>query len=305
MYLRKLILGGEQFGLKDWGNVNYSELERVFEFANNLGFIEVDTSNIYGLGLSESNIRNLKVKYKSEIKVSTKVGMHYIDNSFNSRAKTYIDCSEKAIYKSLEDSMQRLNVNKVECLYLHYPDPNYSINYTISILEKIKSEGFCNYIGICNCDDFVLKNDINFSPLDRYQTEINLINYLMNKKKYINLLNNLKNNNVEVVAYSPLKRGLLTSNIFQNLDNIRSDINDRRSRLSFFNDNSEEYSIMNSIFRIAVSNNIDISDLSIKFLTDFLEVNRVILGFTKLSQIMNLNLEKKISLNTYKSLISC
>jgi len=98
MNIDQLILGGEQFGLTDWGDITFNELSKVFESAITKGFIEIDTSNIYGLGMSEKNISILKKQYTSDIEVSTKAGLHYTLENENSRAKIYNDCSEKSIY---------------------------------------------------------------------------------------------------------------------------------------------------------------------------------------------------------------
>jgi aryl-alcohol dehydrogenase-like predicted oxidoreductase len=303
MNFDQLILGGEQFGLTDWGEITFNELSKVFESAMTKGFVEIDTSNIYGLGMSETNICLLKKRYDSDIEVSTKVGLHYTQENENSRAKIYNDCSEKSIYTSVESSLKRLGLNNLHTVYIHYPDPKISINECIKSLIKLKKDGIARHVGLCNFDLGILTNSVDLEPIDRYQTEINLINYLINPKFYDDLIATLKNQKIEIVAYSPLKRGLITDDIFENLHKIQSNKFDRRSRLPFFKSNSNELLLLKKIIKFCHEEGVELSDIAINFIFDFLNVEKVILGFSKEKQVEKIGTETKCNLDFYKQMI--
>jgi aryl-alcohol dehydrogenase-like predicted oxidoreductase len=303
MNIDQLILGGEQFGLTDWGDITFYELSKVFESAITKGFIEIDTSNIYGLGMSEKNIRVLKKQYTSDIEVSTKVGLHYTLENENSRAKIYNDCSEKSIFKSVENSLKRLGLNSLHTVYIHYPDPKVSIKDSIKSLAKLKKDGIAKHIGLCNYDLGVLTDSIDLELIDRYQTEINLINYLLNPKFYDELIATLKSEKIEIVAYSPLKRGLITNDIFENIQKIQLNKHDRRSRLSFFKSNSKELVLLKNVIKFCHKEGVELSDIAINFILDFLIVEKVILGFSKENQVKKIGTETKCNLDFYKKMI--
>jgi aryl-alcohol dehydrogenase-like predicted oxidoreductase len=303
MNINRLILGGEQFGLTDWGEITFNELSKVFESAMTKGFVEIDTSNIYGLGMSETNICLLKKRYNSDIEVSTKVGLHYTQENENSRAKIYNDCSEKTIRTSVENSLKRLGLNNLHTIYIHYPDPKISINESIKSLIKLKKDGITRHVGLCNYDLGILTNSIDLELIDRYQTEINLINYLVNPKFYDDLIATLKNKKIEIVAYSPLKRGLITDDIFKNLHKIQSNELDRRSRLPFFKSNSNELLLLKKIIKFCHLEGVELSDVAINFILDFLNIEKVILGFSKEKQIKTIGSETMCNLDFYKEMI--
>jgi len=304
MNVNQIILGGEQFGLKDWGQVSKAELTKVFKHAIDIGFQEIDTSNIYGLGLSESNIKALQNKFCSNIKVSTKVGLNYKFDKESSRATIFRDSSEPAIIKSTKESLLRLGINKLETIYLHYPDPIVSIEESINSLFKLKKDELSNKIGICNCDSNIINNEIDLSLVDRYQTEINIVNYILNPDYYNRLIRNLKDNNVEIIAYSPLKRGLITVEIFENLAKIKSNKNDRRSRLDFFREDSNEILLVKKIIEFCNYHKINLHEIAINFITQYLNVDKVIVGFTKHKQINQFNLKAKFDTDIYLELLN-
>ena len=297
MDIKKFCVGGEQLGLVDWGNINESDLYKTFEYSLSAGVDEVDTSNIYGLGISEKNIAKfLKLKKEKNFKISTKVGLNYSLSAKEGRANIFKDCSEASIMNSIEGSLKRLNQDKLFSIYIHYPDPNISVIETLKVLERLKNEKLIEKIGLCNFDGELL-NEANLDVLDlidRYQTQINIINYVENSSFYNSLFKKLRKNNVEIVSYSPLNRGMLVDNIFDKLQDIKENKNDRRSRLENFNLNHKQMILTKKIHSLCKEYDYPLNLTAILFLHDYLKIDKIILGSTKvkhLKQIYESNTE--------------
>ncbi len=122
-----------------------------------------DTAPHYGLGLSEQRLGAvLRDKPRADFVISTKVGRRLEpqdaagrrdDGGFDVPADAVRrwDFSEKGIRQSLEDSLERLGLDRVDIAYLHDPDVfdlDAGIRQALPVLEKLRGEGVVNAIGV-------------------------------------------------------------------------------------------------------------------------------------------------------------
>ena len=200
--------------------------------------------------------------------------------------------SEKTVFKS------ELNQNKLFSVYIHYPDPNFSVVETLEVLQRLKDENLVKKIGLCNYDNDLLNDGSQeiLELVDRYQTQINIINYLENTTFYDSLFKKLRSNHVEIVSYSPLNRGMLVDNIFDKLQSIKENKKDRRSRLSNFDLNHKQMILTKKIHSLSIEYHYPLNLVAILFLHDYLKIDKIILGSTNvrhLKQIYESNTEIK------------
>ena len=133
-----------------------------------------DTAPHYGLGLSERRLGlALRGKPRDEFLVSTKVGRLLVpavttesardDEGFDVPAdfRRVWDPTEAGIRRSLEDSLDRLGLDRVDILYLHDPDAydlEAGITQALPAMEKLRAEGLVKAIGVgSNSSDALLK----------------------------------------------------------------------------------------------------------------------------------------------------
>lgn len=123
-----------------------------------------DTAPHYGLGLSERRLGAvLAAKPREEFVISTKVGriLEPVANlagamdvdGFAVRADIARrwDPSEAGIRRSIEDSLERLGLDRIDIAYLHDPDVydlDAGINQALPALEKLRAEGLIAAIGV-------------------------------------------------------------------------------------------------------------------------------------------------------------
>ena len=133
-------LGCWQLGA-DWGNPISEELGlQILKEAVSQGITLFDTADVYGQGKSESLIGTFLKTEKKPLKVITKFGRGngiYPDNY-----------SEKALFKSIEGSLDRLGVSSLDLLQLHCVPEQILTEGTIFIwLRKLKDQGLIKNFG--------------------------------------------------------------------------------------------------------------------------------------------------------------
>ncbi|AIY02886.1 aldo/keto reductase [Arthrobacter sp. PAMC 25486] len=123
-----------------------------------------DTAPHYGLGLSERRVGAfLTTKPRDEFVISTKVGriLEPVDNPTGARDTQGFDVpadvvrrwdpSEAGIRRSIEDSLERTGLDRIDIAYLHDPDVydlEAGISQALPALEKLRAEGLISAIGV-------------------------------------------------------------------------------------------------------------------------------------------------------------
>ncbi len=141
--------------------VTEDQAERTIKRALDLGLRYLDTAPHYGLGLSERRLgRVLRDVARDSYLISTKVGRllrplapgeEAVDDGFagGARCKRVWDFSRDGIRRSLEESLERLGLDRVDILYLHDPDEFerevYESGYPA--LAELRSQGVVGAIG--------------------------------------------------------------------------------------------------------------------------------------------------------------
>ncbi|MHA1146003.1 MAG: aldo/keto reductase [Candidatus Helarchaeota archaeon] len=158
--------------------------------AIDIGFRHIDTAQAYGnesevgAALAEATID------RKDLIIATKVWIHKL------RPKSV----KKSTYKSLE----KLQLDHVDLLYVHWPMPFfYKANKTLAAFSELVDEGKIKHVGVSNfnvklleeataaCDKPIAANQVEHHPLLKQKT---LREYQAKKDIYL-------------VAYSPLARG--------------------------------------------------------------------------------------------------
>jgi D-threo-aldose 1-dehydrogenase len=127
------------------------------------GIRAFDTAPHYGLGLSERRLGDaLRARSREDFIVSTKVGrvLDRLDrpdgddlaNGF-AVPTTYRrrwDFSAAGVRRSLEDSLERLGLDRVDIAYLHDPDEHVerALNEAYPELERLRAQGVVRAIGV-------------------------------------------------------------------------------------------------------------------------------------------------------------
>ncbi|GAA2783748.1 aldo/keto reductase [Kitasatospora paracochleata] len=160
-------VGELAFGAAGIGNlftqVTDAQAEQAVAAAWEAGVRYFDTAPHYGLGLSERRLGEaLRSMPRDEYTLSTKVGRLLeptpvtggddLANGFAVPAthRRVWDFSAQGVRRSIEDSLERLGLDRIDIAYLHDPDDHadQALTEAYPELERLRAEGLVGVIGV-------------------------------------------------------------------------------------------------------------------------------------------------------------
>jgi 2,5-diketo-D-gluconate reductase B len=175
-------------GLGTW-DLRGKSCARMVEEALRLGYRHIDTAAMYrneeavGEGLRASGIR------RDEVFIATKVW------SSDLRARDF--------ERSAKESLDKLKLDSVDLLLIHWPNPSIPLKETIGALCKMKREGLARHIGVSNFTVALIEEAKKLSTEPLVNNQIELHPYLDQSKS----IAASRQAGMAVTAYSPIARG--------------------------------------------------------------------------------------------------
>jgi D-threo-aldose 1-dehydrogenase len=119
--------------------------------AVDLGLGLVDTAPLYGNGSAERRVGHaLASADRSSVIVATKVGrlLRNVDG-VRGEVSAVFDFSYDGVMRSVEESLERLGLDRVEILHIHDPDDHHdeALEGAYTALDRLRSEGSIGAIG--------------------------------------------------------------------------------------------------------------------------------------------------------------
>ena len=162
MKYRKLGLNGPKvstvgFGAwgisgRDWGKTDDKNSIKAIHAALDAGVNFIDTADVYGFGHSEELIRKVLDERtdKDKIVIASKAGNNFYPFIGQDHITTPMndDYSIKHLEFAVEQSLKRLNVERLDILQLHSPGPEIlEKDEPWSALERLKKAGKIKHAG--------------------------------------------------------------------------------------------------------------------------------------------------------------
>jgi len=213
-------LGGEQLGGHGWGKVSESQLVKAVHEALDSGITLFDTAPIYGFGHSEELLGKALGAHRRNVILATKVGFTWKKND---AFEGFIDNSPANINQEIDISLKRLRTDYIDLYQIHWPDSNTPIEDTLLAMGNLRRAGKIRCIGCCNFSLDLLKEAIKYAEISTIQIPYSLVD----RKFEGDLLPFCGENNIAVLAYSPIARGFLSGKYDEN---TTFSLNDHRSR---------------------------------------------------------------------------
>lgn len=188
-----------------YGATTETEAHRTLSAALDLGIDHLDTSNVYGLGVSETFIGSFLKCDPSKFSIATKAGIQRDASSGNRGFNNQPDY----LRAELEGSLQRLGLDNVDLFYVHRRDPEIEIEDVMDTLLALKADGKIGGIGFSEISPASLRRAVAVGPVDAVQSEYSLWSRLPD----LGLRQTCKELGVALIAFSPLARGMLSSTI--------------------------------------------------------------------------------------------
>ena len=135
----RFCLGAMMFGA--WGNPDHDESIRIIHAALDAGINFIDTADVYGAGESEEIVGKALKDRRDDVVLATKFHNPMGDDP-NQQGN-----SRRWIMRAVEDSLRRLNTDRIDLYQVHRPDPGTDIEETLGALTDLVRQGKIRYIG--------------------------------------------------------------------------------------------------------------------------------------------------------------
>lgn len=209
-----LLLPAVSLGLwHNFGSVDIFENGRsIIRRAFDRGITHFDLANNYGPspGSAEENFgavlkKDFPGNLRDELIISTKAGYLMWPGPYGEWG------SKKYLIASLNQSLQRMQIDYVDIFYSHRPDPSTPLEETMMALNTAVKQGKALYAGISNYKADEAKTAIEILKSHGTPCLIHQPKYSMFERWVEDgLLDVLEQNGVGCIPFSPLAQGLLT-----------------------------------------------------------------------------------------------
>jgi D-threo-aldose 1-dehydrogenase len=197
----------------------------ILETAWSAGIRYFDTAPHYGLGLSERRLGAfLQTKPRDEFTISTKAGRLLEPNGafaggFDDAASFVVpddqvrrwDFTRDGIRRSVDESIERLGLDRVDIVYLHDPD-EYDLDQADAsaypALERLKAEGVIDRVGVGSMSVEALERAALRPGLDILMIAGRLT---LAEQPALDVLGTASTNGMDVVAAGVFNSGLLAA----------------------------------------------------------------------------------------------
>ncbi|MCA9930985.1 MAG: aldo/keto reductase [Anaerolineales bacterium] len=263
-----------------WGPQDYKESVDTIHRALDLGINWMDSAAAYGLGRSEELIAKAIRGRRDEVIIATKCGLVWDENDRTADVTPRLKAA--SVRREAEDSLRRLNVEMIDLYQIHWPTPEEDIEEGWGVIADLVKEGKVRYAGVSNFNVEQLKRIQPIHPVASLQPE-----YSMLKRGAENeLLAYCAANDIGVIAYSPLRSGILTDGFgLERLATMSDD--DWRQRDADFQEPSASVNVafVEKFRQIARREKRPLSHLAIAWVLARPEVTAAIVGARRPSQI--------------------
>lgn len=261
---------------------NQKELIRT---AFNAGITHFDLANNYGPppGSAEKNFgRLLKSDLKNhrdECVISTKAGYGMWEGPYGDWG------SRKYLISSLDQSLQRMNLDYVDIFYHHRPDPETPLEETMGALDQIVRSGKALYVGISNYSaelglqaQKILK-DLG-TPSIIHQLRYNLLDRAAEAR----VLPELEKAGMGSIVFSPLAQGILSDRYLKCIP-----ANSRASKVNFPDLNKtfieDRLPLINQLNALANKRSQSLAQMALAWCLRRPEVTSVLIGASSAEQL--------------------
>lgn len=191
-----------------------------------LGISTVDHADIYGNYECEKLFGEalaLDKSIREQIQIVTKCDIHLCGDKTPERKINHYDTSKKHILQSVNNSLERLNVDHIDVLLIHRPDALMDADEVAETFAELKQTGKVNYFGVSNHSpsQFDLLQSRLVAPLVTNQVEINPLNLDVVEDGTLDQMQRLR---TRPMAWSCLAGGRLFSGTAEQEVRVRNEL---------------------------------------------------------------------------------
>lgn len=237
-----------------WGGADEGDSIDAVHAAIDEGISLLDTAPIYGFGHSEIVVGRAIKDRRDKVVLATKCGM--VINVPGGRSvgrstaagphehghlEIKVYNHPESIRQEVELSLKRLQTDRIDLFQTHWQEEDTPIEDTMGELVRLKEEGKIRAIGVCNATPQIMDRYRSVGPLDSDQEQYSMIHRKMEGGSFQgetdlpDQMGYCRENNIAMLAYSPLVLGLLTGKFGPDKKFKDSDLRSKQKRFSLPN----------------------------------------------------------------------
>jgi len=193
--------GSWEFG---WGPQDDDESIAAILKALDEGINWIDTAPIYGLGHSEEIVGKALKQTREKPFIATKCGLLWDDQGTRISSLT-------EIASECEASLKRLGVDVIDLYQIHWPEPDEDIERAVEQMAKLVGQGKIRCVGVSNFSIDQIERVQKIHPIASLQPPYSMLCREVENE----ILGFCAENNIGVIVYSPMGKGLLTGKFTQ------------------------------------------------------------------------------------------
>lgn len=204
----EVILGTGAFGTR-WGyGAEPGEARRMLDLYLDAGGNFIDTADSYQFGESEALLGEFVKSNRDDLVIGTK----YTQSADPKGSLSVTGNSRKAMVRSLDQSLKRLQTDRVDLYWVHFPDEDTPIEEIARGLDDLAHAGKILYAGLSNFPAWraagaaMLVELRGWAPIVAQQIEYSLVERTPDRE----LLPMAAAHGLATAAWSPLGGGVLT-----------------------------------------------------------------------------------------------
>jgi aryl-alcohol dehydrogenase-like predicted oxidoreductase len=204
-----------------WGGADAKDAVRAIETAVDHGMTTIDTAAVYGFGLSEQLIAKAVKGKRDKTQILTKFGMvwdvkkgkFYFSSKDNDgkNVDIYAYSSRERVLADCDRSLKNLGTDYIDLYQIHWPDATTPVSETMEALEILIKKGKIRAGAVSNYSRDLMADALKTLNIASNQVPYSMVNREIEKE----IVPYCINNNIGILAYSPLQRGLLAGKIKQ------------------------------------------------------------------------------------------
>ncbi len=202
IHVSEVSLGTWTISGGSWGETDDEESIEVIRAAVDIGMNYIDTAHAYGRGHSEELIGQALKGRRHDAIICTKVVSRWDE----AQQKMVRDCSYDSIMREVRKGLKRLQTDYIDVYLIHSFDPGVPIKETMRALRTLLDEKIVKAVGVSRYNLEQLMEAASYIRLDAVQYPINILR----RKETVPLLEFCRKENIGVMAYAALAKGLLT-----------------------------------------------------------------------------------------------
>ena len=269
--------GGDwKFG---WGDQDDDASIASVHQALDAGVNWIDTAAIYGHGHAERVVGKAIQDRRDDVLIATKCGRVWEGES----REIGKSLRRESVHREVDVSLQRLGIDCIDLYQIHWPEPDEEIEEGWGAVAELVEAGKIRYAGVSNFNMEQLKRIQPIHPVASLQPPYSMLRREVEEE----ILPYCRENQIGIVAYSPMQAGLLTGRFSkERVQNLPA--NDWRKANPFFTSPQLEanLSIIERLRPVAAQMEITLPQLALAWVLRRSEMTAASAGARRPEQIL-------------------